>query len=294
MMKSHLDALEWCFICLSKTDRTKLAAIKSETELNSFLKKYNKTSNQYIKAVIPALYELQNFINSIDNETNIDEIIRDSSNGSAIKRYANVPNFSQTMKNFYSAKFFINFRLGTDICIAIRENENWNSPKIDIPITENVFYDKVPFNELREELNQYTLNYIRENFVKDYASDESSIELIEKYRNLVNYSKFIWKPTFKQAVSIFEKYYRFNPCQSHNNGLYVLILELNESNFGHVIVPVHPIKTIETELYNAGIKKSNSKPNLYIKPNGIRDRKIYGILYCNGNKLKEFTIPLFV
>ena len=293
-MKSNLDALEWCFTCLSKTDRTKLAAIKTEENLISFLKKYNLSPNCYIKAIIPALYKLQNFINSINDETNISEIVRDSSNGTSIKRLMNVPNYSQTMKNFYSSEFFITFRLGTDICIAIRENENWHAPKIDIPINENTFYNEIPFNSLYKELNEYTINYIKENFIKtELSEDNLSQDIIDQYKFRVDFSKFIWKPTHEQAVSLFEKFYRFNPQQSNNNGLYVLILELNEKFFGQAIVPVHPIKTIETELAEAGIKKSNNKPNLYIKPIVIKDGKIFGELYCETKLLKSFTIPLY-
>ena len=293
MMKSNLDALEWCFTCLSKTDRTKLAAIKTEENLTSFLKKFDLSPNCYIKAIIPTLYKLQNFINSINDETNISEIIRNSSDGTSIKRLMNVPNYSQTMKNFYSAEFFITFRLGTDICIAIRENENWNSPKIDIPINESVIYNEVPFISLKQELNRYTIQYIKENFIKDETSEgQLTQDIIDQYKYRVDFSKFKWQPTYEQAVSLFEKFYRFNPCQSHNNGLYVLILELNEKIFGQAIVPVHPIKTIETELAKAGIKKSNSKPNLYIKPIGIKDGKIKGELYCKTNLLKVFTISL--
>lgn len=292
-MNSNLDALEWCFTCLSKSDRTQLAAIKTEAALKSFLSKFGLTPNSYIKAIIPALYRLQEFINSIDNETNISEIIRDSSNGSAIKRLANVPNFSQTMKNFYSSNFFINFRLGTDICIAIRENENWHSPKIDIPVNETVIYNEEPFGILRQELKQYTIDYIKQNIIKTDIPEDELEGLIAKYRADVNFSKFKWSPTFEQAVSIFKKFYRFNPCQSNNNGLYVIILELKESTFGKAIVPVHPIKTIETTLTEYGIKKSNNKPNLYIKPIRISGEKIYGELYCNSHKLKKFTIPLF-
>lgn len=285
-MNSNLDALEWA-LKLSKSDRTKLSFIKTERELESFCAKLDKVYNKYIMAVVPALFHLQNYINKIDNECNIKEIFRNN-NSTAIKNLRNVANFSRTMENFYSAGLFIKFDLGKDKCIAIRENENWNSPNIDSKIVPSLTFNEVPFANIKLELRKYIEEHIRE-LVK--VEDETiPNDVYEKYKNQVDLKDFKWKPTKEQAYSIFEAIYGFDPRYSRNNGLHVIILELKESNFGQGPVPVHPIKNIENELFNAGISKGNSNPNLEIKILRFSGNTFKCNLLCNGKFLHAFNL----
>jgi hypothetical protein len=292
VIQSNLDALEWA-LSLSKTDRTKLAAIKTKAELDSFIKYTGVTcvSSSYIKAVIPAIYKLQDFINKeVDNENNIDEIIRDASFGGKIKRLRNVSNFSQTMKNFYTAPFFICFNLGSDKCIAIRENENWNAPNKDIPIVPTNIINQIPFIDLINNVNEYIDNKIKVAY--KIESDTVPVDIHNLYRNSISLSSFKFKFTQEQAREIFKSYYGFDPYYSNNNGLYVLILELKEKNFGGAPTPVHSISNVETDLNLAGIKKSNKTPEFKIKINGISGQTLNCSLYCE-KFLFNFKITIY-
>lgn len=292
VIQSNLDALEWA-LTLSKTDRTKLAAIKTSEELNDFISQQDIVcvSSSYIKAVIPAIYKLQDFINKeVDNENNIDEIIRDASFGGKIKRLRNVSNFSQTMKNFYTAPFFICFNLGTDKCIAIRENENWNSPNKDIPIVPTNIINQIPFTNLINEVNKYIDDKIK--VIHKIESDTVPLDIHNLYRSSISLKSFNFEFTQAQAREIFKTYYGFDPYYSNNNGLYVLILELKEKNFGRAPTPVHIVSNIENIINKAGIKKSNTHPKFKIVVNGIFEQTLNCSLYCE-KFLFNFKITIY-
>ena len=273
LVSSEVDALEWVLKELTKTERTKLAVIKSEAELKSFLKNKGITDGiNYFKAVVPAIYHLQGFINKIDNEVNMNPEFLRKATASPIRQLQNVTNFSQTMKNFHSADLFIRFDLGSNKCIAIRANGSWLSPNKDIPIVpSSVVGNSKAFANVRANLN------------KEEESDEEEEPAQE--------SGYKWEPTYEQALAIFESCFGFSALGSHNNGLYTIILELKASNFGGMVTPVHELKTIEGELAKLGIIRDNRKPKLEIKV--LKQGQISeAVLQCSGKPLIQFKLNL--
>ena len=79
---------------------------------------------------------------------------------------------------------------------------------------------------------------------------------------------------------------------SNNNGLYVLILELKEKNFGGPPTPVHKVSNIENIINEAGIKKSNTRPKLKIVVNEIFGQTLNCSLYCE-KFLFNFKITIY-
>lgn len=254
-----LEALS-IVILLKKPARKALSLIRSESELITFLNEANievtEETIKSFKAIIPTIYNLTKYINDIDSEGNLKELYFDNQ-GTKIKRLRNVGQFDSTMKTFYHADCFIAFKLGIDKLIALRFNENWNSPPKDMPL--------LGYNGLLNGCDS----------------------IIEQLKNNEDLNTLSW--TKEQLYNIFEKLYGFNPAHSANNGLYTLILELDESNFGKNLVPVHPISNIESSLVNAGISK-NTKPNLSLKYIKTNADKHYFDLYNKTNKLKSIIL----
>lgn len=274
---------------LKKQYRNILALIRKESDLISFLKKISvKTSENNIKtfkAVIPTIFKLQDFLNQIDSELNVKDVLLENK-GTYLKKFRNVPNFSRTMSAFDSADAYITFVSGIDKVVALRYNENWNSPKKDTPIINQ---GKIlnTFDKLQEDWNIYIKAEIQKILKQDV---EITAELISKNLPKIKMDKFEAKFDYNNAIEIFEHYYGFNPERSNNNGLYTLILEVDEKNFGGQLRPVHEIKNIESELVKAGISKKNKKPKLFINFEKIKGTTLYCSLYCEKTKLKDFKI----
>lgn len=275
---------------LKKQYRNTLALIRKESDLILFLKKISvKISENNIKtfkAVIPAIFKLQDFLNQIDSELNVKDILLENK-GTYLKKFRNVPNFSRTMSVFDSADAYITFVSGIDKVVALRYNENWNSPKKDTPIITNQGKILNTFDKLQEDWNDYIKTEIQKILKQDV---EITAELISKNLPKIKMDKFEAKFDYNNAIEIFEYYYRFNPERSNNNGLYTLILEVNEKNFGGQLRPVHEIKNIESDLVKAGISKKNKKPKLFINFEKIKGTTLYCSLYCEKTKLKDFKI----
>lgn len=275
---------------LKKQYRNTLALIRKESDLIPFLKKIGvKTSENNIKAfkaVIPAIFKLQDFLNQIDSELNVKDVLLEDK-GTYLKKFRNVPNFSRTMSVFDSADAYITFVSGIDKVVALRYNENWNSPKKDTPIITNQGKILNTFDKLQEDWNDYIKIEIQKILKQDV---EITAELISKNISKIKMDKFEVKFDYNNAVEIFEHYYGFNPKHSNNNGLYTLILEVNEKNFGGQLRPVHEIKNIESDLVKAGISKKNKNPKLFINFEKIKGTTLYCSLYCEKTKLKDFKI----
>lgn len=283
------EAFKTIFL-LKKQYRNTLALIKKESDLISFFKRIGvKTSENNIKvfkAVIPTIFKLQDFLNQIDSEFNIKDVLLENK-GTYLKKFRNVPNFSRTMSVFDTADAYIIFASGIDKVVALRYNENWNSPKKDTPIITNQGKILNTFDKLREDWNDYIKTEIQKILKQDV---EITADLISKNLSKIKMDEFEVKFDYKNAVEIFEHYYGFNPEHSNNNGLYTLILEVNEKNFGGQLRPVHEIKNIESDLVKAGISKKNKKPKLVINFEKIKGTTLYCSLYCGKNKLKNFKI----
>lgn len=275
---------------LKKQYRNTLALIRKESDLISFLKKISiKTSENNIKtfkAVIPTIFKLQDFLNQIDSELNVKDVLLENK-GTYLKKFRNVPNFSRTMSVFDSADAYITFVSGIDKVVALRYNENWNSPKKDTPIITNQGKILNTFDKLQEDWNDYIRTEIQKILKQDI---EITAELISKNLPKIKMDKFEAKFDYNNAIEIFEHYYGFNPKRSNNNGLYTLILEVDEKNFGGQLRPVHEIKNIESDLVKAGISKKNKKPKLFINFEKIKGTTLYCSLYCEKTKLKDFKI----
>lgn len=272
--KTTLDVLEYVLLT-SKINRDLLSSIKIESDLLKYLKNNkistDKTTVTNFKAVIPSIYNLISYINKIDNVLNITEIIKNSSSSSILK-LRNVKNFSQTMKNFNSSNFFIMFKLGTDKCIAIKENSNWMAPNKDVPLVKNKINpsNESPFKEFISAIRNFISN-------NDISNDD------------IDLSKFRYKPTKEQAEYVFEILYGFKPLKSNNNGLYVAIVEHNPKYFGGLSTPIHQVNTIETDLINMGISK-NKPPIVSINIKSIQKNIFNCQLICNNKILKEFKL----
>lgn len=283
------EAFKTIFL-LKKQYRNTLALIRKESDLISFLKKISvKISENNIKtfkAVIPTIFKLQDFLNQIDSELNVKDVLLENK-GTYLKKFRNVPNFSRTMSVFDSADAYITFVSGIDKVVALRYNENWNSPKKDTPIITNQGKILNTFDKLQEDWNDYIKTEIQKILKQDI---EITAELISKNLSKIKMDKFEAKFDYKNAVEVFEHYYGFNPGHSNNNGLYTLILEVDEKNFGGQLRPVHEIKNIESELVKAGISKKNKKPKLFINFEKIKGTTLYCSLYCEKTKLKDFKI----
>ena len=275
---------------LKKQYRNTLALIRKESDLILFLKKIGvKTSENNIKtfkAVIPTIFKLQDFLNQIDSELNIKDVLLENK-GTYLKKFRNIPSFSRTMSVFDSADAYITFVSGIDKVVALRYNENWNSPKKDTPIITNQGKILNTFDKLQEDWNDYIKTEIQKILKQDV---EITAELISKNLPKIKTDKFEAKFDYNNAIEIFEHYYGFNPERSNNNGLYTLILEVDEKNFGGQLRPVHEIKNIESDLVKAGISKKNKKPKLFINFEKIKGTTLYCSLYCEKTKLKDFKI----
>lgn len=276
---------------LKKQYRNTLALIRKESDLILFLKKIGvKISENNIKtfkAVIPTIFKLQDFLNQIDSELNVKDVLLENK-GTYLKKFRNVPNFSRTMSVFDSAAAYITFVSGIDKVVALRYNENWNSPKKDTPIRfTNQGKILNTFDKLLESWNDYIKIEIQKIFKQDI---EITAELISKNLPKIKMDKFEAKFDYNNAIEIFEHYYGFNPERSNNNGLYTLILEVDKKNFGGQLRPVHEIKNIESDLVKAGISKKNKKPKLFINFEKIKGTTLYCSLYCEKTKLKDFKI----
>jgi hypothetical protein len=286
------DILEY-ILYLKKSEIRELSFIKTESALKTFLtkKKYDQINRDFcgFKALIPALEKLEDYINKeVDDETNIEEIHRNT-NGTQIKKLMNVPNYDQTMKNFYNSKFFIRFKAGKDKMISIRLNENWMSPNLDVPLIPGSLLNAVPFLELSESYN----DTLKEKIKKLLENGERITEaVISEKMDEVDMSDFSWNPTTEQAYSVFRSYYHFDPTNSNNNGLHVLILEADENNFGGSPVPVHPVKNIENDLFKLGIKKDEKHPNIRIKVNKFDGKSFDCDLFVKQQKLFSFFLFL--
>lgn len=294
-MYKILDALKFA-LELKKADRTRLAMIKSESNLKKFLTKHNipetKETIKSFKCVIPALYKLQKFINEIDNEINISEVLIAPVLGTVLKRFRNVPNFSRVMKNFERAALYIKFTTTKAKVIAIRFNENWKAPKKDAKLIIKNNAILTTFNLFKNKFIEYQTNQIK-GLLKIDDLNKVAEEQIRLAKLEIKYNEFPFAEylTLEQAIEIFKLIYGFNPTRSNNNGLYVLILELKEKFFNAgTKPPVHEVNTVETKLAKAGILKTNTKPNLYLKFIKAEDSTFYFSLMNDNNKLNDFML----
>lgn len=284
---------------LSKTNRNKLAMIKTETALKSFLAKFKisptSETTKSFKAVIPAIYKLQRFINEIDKETNIKEILMAPVTGDILKRYRNVPNFAKTMKNFETAPLYIRFLSNKAKVIAIRINENWKSPKKDLPLVVKNRVTLITFNEFRNKFIEFEIEQLKTFLKTDNLSDIPETT-IKSAQTEIKYDSFQFEDclTNIQAYEIFKILYKFDPTKSNNNGLYVLVLELKEKFFkSGSRVPVHEVKTVETKLSRLGISKDNSNPNIFLKFKKL-DNKIFYFDLMIDDKVIDANIKITI
>ena len=253
---TYEGALAWMLKSLSKTERHEVMNIKNESVLDSFIKKHDICCDckDLFKATIPVLPELLKYINKVDNETNIYDVLFDT-NGTYVKKLRNVANFDQTMKNFYRAPMFVQFKLGTDKLIALRLNENWMSPGLDVPLVHRKDVDQSVFEDVINSFFKHCSDKIREaNKQEEFDLDRS---YVEKHMNEIDCSDFVLKLNNEQCCSLFKSYYGFDPRRSNNNGLYVLILEVDPKNFGSDEPPVHEVDNVEMQLSKLGIRKNN-------------------------------------
>lgn len=288
---SHLkEALAWVLL-LDRTTRHYLSNIKTESVLKSFLNKHSidESSLCYFKAIVPTLKSLIDYINKIDSETNVLEILFDSQ-CSAIRQFRNLSNFTQTMKNFSTADMFIRFRLGTDKCIALRFNENWNSPRLDVPIVPGTNLNQVVFEDLIWSYKKFCAEALIEGSETEYDKKIINDQFIQDNLHKIDQTKFKYEFNQEQLIALFESYYGFNPKQSNNNGLYVLILELYEDEFGVSDVPVHEVDNVEMTLSKLGIRKDNPTVKFDYEVSKFSNGRFELTIKLNGQRLFKRTL----
>lgn len=277
--ETYESALGWLLKSLSKVERHEVMNIKSESRLDSFLEKHNICCDckDLFKATIPVLPELLKYINKIDNETNIVDVLFDT-NGTYVKKLRNVKNFDQTMKNFYRAPMFVQFKLGTDKLIALRLNENWMSPGLDVPLVHSKTVDQSVFEDIISSYFEHCSEKIRGTTRNEEF--DLSVDYVTKHLNEIDCSDFVLNLNNDHCCELFKSYYGFDPRRSNNNGLYVLILEVDPKSFGSDEPPVHEVDNVEMQLSKLGIRKDNPGIKFTSK-----------VLKSNG---KEFTVSIGV
>ena len=288
---SHLkEALAWTLF-LDRTTRHYLSSVKTESVLKSFLSKHSidESNLGLFKAIVPALKSLIDYINKIDSETNILEILFDSE-CSAIRQFRNLSNFTQTMKNFSTADMFIRFRLGTDKCLALRFNENWNSPRLDVPVVPGTDLNQAVFEDLIWSYKKFCANALSEELETEHDNMIISDQFIQDNLHKIDQTKFEYEFNQEQLTALFESYYGFNPKQSNNNGLYVLILELHEDEFGGSGVPVHEVDNVEMTLSKLGIRKDNPRIKFDYEVSKFSNGRFELVIKLNGRKLFKRTL----